>query len=63
VDYIKILNSKELGSTLAVKKIISKRPAIVLADKLHPVSFLPYSFNNIIRLPNHSIKDLSMAGE
>jgi len=58
VDYIKILNQKKKGRALAVKKVISKSPAIVLVDKLDPVSFLPFSFDNIMRVPAHSIKDL-----
>jgi len=63
VDYIKILNLKNVRPALAVKKIISERPAVVLVDKLDPVSFLPFSFNNIMRVPTHSIKDLLMAGK
>ena len=63
MDYIKILNQKNKGPTLAVKKVISERPAVVLVDKLDPVSFLPFSFNNIMRVPAHSIRDLLMAEE
>jgi len=58
VDYIKILNLKNVRPALAVKKIISKRPAVVLVDKLDPVSFLPFSFDNVMRVPARSIKDL-----
>jgi len=63
LDYIKILNLKNTGLALAVKKVISRRPAVVLVDKLDPVSFLPFSFNNIMRVPARSIKDLFMAEE
>jgi len=63
VDYIKILNLKNRRSTLAVKKIISERPAVVLVDKLDPNTMLPFSFNNITRVPARSIKDLLVAEE
>jgi len=63
MDYIKILNLKNKRPALAVKRVISRRPAVVLVDKLDPVSFLPFSFNNIMRVPVHSIKDLLMAEE
>lgn len=63
MDYIKILNLKNVRPTLAVKKVISERPAVVLVDKLDPNTMLPFSFNNIMRVPVHSIKDLLMAEE
>lgn len=63
MDYIKILNLKNVRPALAVKRIISERPAVVLVDKLDPVSFLPFSFNNIMRVPVRSIRDLLMAEE
>jgi len=63
VDYIKIINQKNPGPTLAVKKVISRKPAVVLADKLDPNTMLPFSFNNIMRVPARSIKDLLMAEE
>jgi len=63
MDYIKILNLRDGRSTLAVKKVISKRPAVVLVDKLDSNTMLPFSFNNITRVPRRSIKDLFMAEE
>ncbi len=58
MDYLKIIKLKYVKPTLAVKKVIRTRPTVVLVDKLDPVSFLPFSFNNIMRVPAHSIKDL-----
>ena len=63
MDYIKILNLKNGRPTLAVKKVISRSPAVVLVDKLDPNTMLPFSFNNITRVPTRSIKDLLMAEE
>ena len=64
VDYIKIINKKNKPEpVLAIKKVISKRPVTVLVDKLHPLSFLPFNFDIIMRVPRHSIEDLLMAEE
>lgn len=63
MDYIKILNQKNKRPSLAVKKVITKSPAVVLVDKLDPNTMLPFSFNNIMRVPTRSIKDLLMAEE